>query len=132
MLRLWRTLTFGNGLDATSATFFDGASGSELAVLLSSVEEHGRGEGEHTFTKSEKIVFYDVNMQKTNVEIPLETGNAGALAADGDTLFLSVDKTIQYYQNAEEGWQNTGYTRLKPHKRVFDERWFGFVFVSKK
>lgn len=113
VLRLWKTLTFGNGLEATSATFFDGQSGSELAVLLSSVEEHGSGEGEYTFTKSKKIVFYDVNMKKTNVEIPLETGNAGALAADGDTLFLSVDKTIQYYQNTEEGWQNTGYTRLK-------------------
>ena len=112
-LRVWKTLSFGNGLEATSATFLDGSAGSELAVLLSSIEEHGSGEGEHSFTKSEKIVFYDGNMQKTTVEIPLETGNAGALVADGNTLLLSVDKTIQYYENTEEGWKNTTYTRLK-------------------
>lgn len=112
-LRLWKTISFPNGLEATSATFLDGNAGSTLAVLLSSVEEHGSGEGEHSFTKSEKIVFYDGNMQKTNVEIPLETGNAGALGADGDTLLLSVDQTIQYYTRTEEGWNNTTYTRLK-------------------
>lgn len=112
-LRLWRTLTFGSGLEATSATFFDGAEGSELAVVLSSITEEGSGESEHVFTRSEKILFYDANMQKTSEEIPLESSDAGALAAEGSKLILSDDKTIQYYERGEGGWSNTGFTRLK-------------------
>ena len=112
-LRLWRTLTFGSGLEATSATFFDGAEGSELAVVLSSITEEGSGESEHVFTRSEKILFYDTNMQKTSEEISLESNDAGALAAEGSKLMLSDDKTIQYYERGEGGWSNTGFTRLK-------------------
>lgn len=33
---------------------FDGAEGSELAVVLSSITEEGSGESEHVFTRSEK------------------------------------------------------------------------------
>ena len=112
-LRLWRTLTFGSGLDATAATFYNGKNGSELAVVLSSLTVQGQGEGEHTYTRSEKIVFYDNNMQRMNTEIALEASQGSALAAEGSRLLVGGEKLIQYYEKGAEGWENTGYTRLK-------------------
>lgn len=82
-------------------------------MVLSSITEEGSGESEHVFTRSEKILFYDANMQKTSEEISLESNDAGALAAEGSKLMLSDDKTIQYYERGEGGWSNTGFTRLK-------------------
>ena len=108
-LRLWRTLTFGSGLDATAATFYDGENGSELAVVLSSLTVQGQGEGEHTYTRSEKIVFYDNNMQRMNTEIALEASQGSALAAEGSRLLVGGEKLIQYYEKGAEGWENTGY-----------------------
>lgn len=112
-LRLWRTLTFGSGLEATSAVFLDGEGASRLAVLLSSITENGEGEGEHTFARSEKIVFYDENMQLTEEEIPLDSVRAGALAWDEGQLLLSVDQSIQFYQKGENGWERKNVFRLK-------------------
>ena len=112
-LRLWRTLGFASGLEATSAAFLDGAEGSELAVLLSSIDEQGEGEGEQIFARSEKIVFFDRNLQQTAEEIPLESNNAGALAADDGKLLLSDDQAVRYYTRGQEGWTSTSFTRLK-------------------
>lgn len=116
-LRLWRTLSFGSGLEATSAVFLDGEGGSRLAVLLSSITETepaaGSEGGEVSTIRSEKIVFYDENMQLTETEIPLESVRAGALAWDDGTLMLSVDQTIQLYTEGAEGWQRDTVARLK-------------------
>lgn len=111
-LQLWRTLSFSNHLEATAATFLDGAEGSTLAVILSSVTSQGSNEGEHTFTKSEKIVFYDANMQPTGVEIPLENGDGSALAYANNELMVTGKHIIQYYTLQDGSWNNTGYTRL--------------------
>ena len=97
-LRLWRTLTFGSGLEATSATFFDGAEGSELAVVLSSITEEGSGEVNTFSPVRKKYCSMTPICRKTSEEISLESNDAGALAAEGSKLMLSDDKTIQYYE----------------------------------
>ena len=113
-LQLWKTLHFGQGLEATSACFFKTGEGQEeLSVLLSSITESGSGEGEHSYTRSEKIVFYDSMMQQTGEEITLESANAGALASDEGTLLLSVDEVLQEYKRTENGWEKQNLARLQ-------------------
>ncbi len=111
-LQLWRTLSYPGSLEATAVTFLDSTAGSTLAVMLSSVTSQGSGEGEHVFTRSEKIVFYDENMQPTGVEIPLESGEGNALASAGNELMVTGNHIIQYYTLQEGSWNNTGYSRL--------------------
>ncbi len=112
-MRLWKKLNFGRGLEATSATFILADGGQEeLAVLLSSMTESGSGEGEHTDSQSEKILFYDNKMQKIDEEIKLESTHVSALASEKGKLIFSADKVMQEYEKKEGTWEKRNLSRL--------------------
>lgn len=110
-LSRYRNFAYNSTLEATSAAFLDG-EGASLAVLISSIEESGQGEGERTFTRSEKIMLYDENLYPAG-EIPLESELCTAIGAEDGRLYLFNDQSMEVYELQDGLWQRTGRLRLR-------------------
>lgn len=110
-LSRYRSFSYGNGLEATSAVFLDENEG-RLAILVSSIEESGEGESEKTYSRAERVVLYDEQMNVAG-EIPLEGELCTALGAAEGRLYLFIDQTMQIYEETDGTWQNTGTRRLR-------------------
>ncbi|MBQ3031886.1 MAG: VCBS repeat-containing protein [Anaerotignum sp.] len=111
VLSRYRNFSYGNGLEATSAVFLDGKE-ERLAVLVSSIEESGESDAEKTYSRAERIMLYDENLQVTG-EIPLEGELCTAIGAEKDVLYLFDDQDVDIYEKKEDGWGRTGSRKLK-------------------
>ena len=110
-LSRYRNFSYGNGLEATSATFLNG-DGVKLAVLVSSIEESGESDTEKTYSRAERIMLYDENLHVAG-EIPLEGELCTAIGAEGDSLYLFIDQSMNVYEKGEENWSIVGSRKLK-------------------
>ena len=110
-LSRYRNFTYGNGLEATSAAFLSGGD-VRLAVLVSSIEETGESDAEKTYSRAERIMLYDENLQVAG-EIPLGGEICTAIGAEGNKLYLFIDQTMAVYEKGEENWSMTGERKLK-------------------
>ncbi len=110
-LSRYRNFSYGSGLEAASAAFLDG-EGVKLAVLVSSIEESGEGDGDKTYSRAERVMLYDENLHVAG-EIPLEGELCTALGAEGKQLYLFVDQSMNVYEKGEEDWTLVASRRLK-------------------
>lgn len=106
-----RNFSYGQGLEATSAVFLR-EDGARLAVLISSITEHGEGESEKTFSRSEKIMLYDDGLNPAG-ELPLESEFCTALGAEDGKLYLFINQNMDIYEETEAGWARTGSRKLR-------------------
>ncbi len=98
----YRNLYLQNGLVATSAAFLEDGSG--MAVLGSRSVTEGTGEGETTYTVSERVVFFNEYFSPSGESIELQNGNYTCVAFDGTQLLLMSQKTLECYEKGENGW----------------------------
>lgn len=112
-LSRYRSFSYGNGLEATSAAFLNGKD-ARLAVLVSSITESGEGESEKTYSRAERIMLYDENLYVAG-EIPLEGELCTALGAEDGKIYLFIDQNMDIYEETENGWERTGSRKLR-HK----------------
>lgn len=110
-LSRYRNFAYNSSLEATSAAFLNGED-ARLAVLISSIEESGQGEGEHEFTRSEKIMLYDENLYPAG-EIPLESELCTAIGAEDNKIYLFNDQSMEIYEQLDGLWQRTNRVRLR-------------------
>ena len=110
-LSRFRNFSYGAGLEATSAVFLS-ENDARLAVLLSSTAQSGEGEGEQEFSRSEKIMLYDSQLNQSG-EIALESELATALGAEDGKLYVFVDQNMDIYEEKEGTWERTGSRKLK-------------------
>lgn len=112
-LSRYRNFSYGYGLEAASAAFLNGES-ARLAVLVSSVTESGEEEEEKTYSRAERIMLYDENLNTVG-EIPLEGELCTAIGAEDGKLYLFIDQNMDIYEETENGWERTGSRKLR-HK----------------
>ena len=110
-LSRYRNFSYGNGLEATSAAFLNGKE-ARLAVLVSSIEESGESDAEKTYSRAERIMLYDENLQVAG-EIPLEGEFYTAIGAEKNILYLFDDQDVDIYEKKEDTWERTGSRKLK-------------------
>ena len=110
-LSRYRKFSYGKGLEATSAAFLNGKD-ARLAVLVSSIEESGESDAEKTYSRAERIMLYDENLQVAG-EIPLEGELCTAIGAEKNTLYLFIDKNMDIYEQKGDAWERTGSRKLK-------------------
>ena len=104
-LTLLRTLYFG-GYVPISAGFYQNTAGqTELAVVVGSriiTEGEESTSEEPGFVVSEKVYFYDTNLNRKSQELTTSTGNYTCVSSDGPNLVLSNDKILEYYVLEED------------------------------
>lgn len=110
-LSRYRNFSYGYGLEATSAAFLS-QEDTRLAVLVSSVTESGEEESEKTYSRAEKIMLYDENLNAAG-EIPLEGELCTAIGAEDGRLYLFIDQNMEIYEETENGWERTGSRKLR-------------------
>ena len=116
-LSRYRNFSYGNGLEATSATFLNGGA-VKLAVLVSSIETSGESDADRAYSRAERIMLYDENLHVAG-EIPLEGELCTAIGAEGDKLYLFIDQNMETYEEGEEGWERTESRKLKHYVTQF-------------
>ena len=107
-LSRYRNFSYGNGLEATSATFLSEGD-VRLAVLVSSIEMNGE---DKTYSRAERIMLYDENLHVAG-EIPLEGALCTAVGAEKDKLYLFADESMDVYEKGEEDWSIVASRKLK-------------------
>lgn len=96
----YRNIYLQRGLVTDSAAFLE----EGMAVLLSRSITEGTGEGQNTYTSSEKLVFLNRNFSATGESIDLSNGNYTCVGFDGTELYLMNNKTLECYKKKEQGW----------------------------
>ena len=96
----YRNIYLQRGLVTDSAAFLE----EGMAVLLSRSITEGTGEGQNTYTSSEKLVFLNRNFSATGESIDLSNGNYTCVGFDGTELYLMNNKTLECYKKEEQGW----------------------------
>ena len=110
-LSRYRNFSYGNGLEATSATFLSEGD-VRLAVLVSSIEENSEEDGNMVYSRGERIMLYDENLQVAG-EISLEEASCTAIGAEKDKLYIFNDQDMDVYEKGEEDWSMVASRRLK-------------------
>ncbi len=106
-LSRYRSLSYGQGLEAVSAVFLD-ASSPRLAVLISGRDTDAAEEE----SSSARVLLYDEGLQVTG-EIPLEGEACTALGAEENKLYLFIDKSMEIYEEKDGTWQCTDTKKLR-------------------
>ena len=94
----YRNIYLQRGLVTDSAAFLE----EGMAVLLSRSITEGTGEGQNTYTSSEKLVFLNRNFSATGESIDLSNGNYTCVGFDGTELYLMNNKTLECYKKEED------------------------------
>lgn len=110
-LSRYRNFSYGNGLEATYATFLNSGD-IRLAVLVSSIEENADDDAEKTYSRAERIMLYDENLHVQG-EIPLEGELCTAIGGEKDKLYLFINQNMDVYEKGEEKWSITASRKLK-------------------